>query len=155
MKRFASFILCGMLLLCFAACGENAESNTPSTETLPQKTTSTSVQNDVPTEPIFRTENVVRITLYAYYGQGTGSVVPSENMAEIKQWLGEMTIDREATDNDVLAGTNTYYVEIEYADGTIIKEGLDVVIVNGTRYLLKKEKYPACFEEIIAKTDYK
>ena len=73
-------------------------------------------------------------------------------MVEIINWLDSFTIVREATDEDVLPGTNTRRVEIEYSDGTIIKEGLDIVIIDGTRYLLEKEPYPDCFMEIISKT---
>ena len=73
-------------------------------------------------------------------------------MDEIINWLNSFTINREATDDDVLDGTNTYYVEIEYSDGTVIKEGLDVITIDRTRYLLKKEPYPSCFENIISKT---
>ena len=73
-------------------------------------------------------------------------------MNEIVNWLDSFTIDREATDEDVLPGTNTYYVKIEYSDGTIIKEGLNIILIDGTRYLLEKEPYPDCFMEIISKT---
>ena len=109
-------------------------------------------ENNKQTESVFSTENISKITFYAYYGQGKGSVVPAENMTEMINWLNSITIARDATDEDVLLGTNTYHVEIEYADGTIIKEGLDVIVVDGTRYLLQKDKYPDCFAEIISKT---
>ena len=101
---------------------------------------------------VFVTEDITSITFYAYYGGGKGSKVPTEYMTEIINWLNSFTINREATDDDVLDGTNTYYVEIEYSDGTIIKEGLDVITIDRTRYLLKKEPYPSCFENIISKT---
>jgi len=103
-----------------------------------------------PTDQFFKTEDIVSITFYAYYGGGEGSEVPEENMTEIINWLHSFTIEREATDDDVLDGTNTYYVEIEYSDGTVIKEGLDVVMVDGVRYCLKKAQYPDCFQEIIS-----
>ena len=73
-------------------------------------------------------------------------------MDEIINWLDSFTIDREATDEDVLEGTNTRYVKIDYSDGTIIKEGLDIISIDGTRYLLEKEPYPSCFENIISRT---
>ena len=138
MKKFLSLLLSIIMLLCFTACNENTS-----------KTYDT-LFDDYPS--VFVTENINSITFYAYYGSGKGSKVPSKNMAEIKTWLDSFTIVREATDEDVLDGTNTYYVEIEYSDGTIIKEGLDVISIDGTRYLLEKEPYPSCFENIISRT---
>ncbi len=155
-KKLLSLILCEVILFSFAACNKDTTSNVSSTEsTSSNQTTSALEENDNPTESAFNTENIVRITFYAYYGQGTGSVVSSENMTEITNWLRTITYDRKATDEDVLPGTNNYQVEIEYSDGTIIKNGLDIILVDGTRYLLKKDKYPNCFMEIISKTSYK
>ena len=149
-------MLCAIILLSFAACNKDTTSNISSTEsTTSNQITSELEEKDNPTEPVFNTENIARITFYAYYGQGTGSQVPSENMTEIKTWLDSFTIVREATDEDILDGTNTYYVEIKYSDETIIKEGLDIIFIDGARYLLKKDKYPDCFMEIMSKTSYK
>jgi hypothetical protein len=138
MKKFLSLLLSIIMLFCFTACNENTS-----------KTYDT-LFDEYPS--VFVTENITSITFYAYYGGGKGSKVPTEYMTEIINWLDSFTIDREATDEDVLPGTNTYYVKIEYSDGTIIKEGLDIVIIDGTRYLLKKEPYPSCFENIISRT---
>ena len=155
-KKLLSLILCAIILLSFAACNKDTTSNISSTEsTTSNQITSELEEKDNPTEPVFNTENIARITFYAYYGQGTGSQVPSENMTEIKTWLDSFTIVREATDEDILDGTNTYYVEIKYSDETIIKEGLDIIFIDGARYLLKKDKYPDCFMEIMSKTSYK
>ena len=142
-KRLLSFILCVLMLLGLVACGgNNTDKNNNSTNN--------NYDNTFPS--VFVTENINSITFYAYYGSGKGSKVPSENMAEIKTWLDSFTIVREATDEDILDGTNTYYVEIEYSDGTIIKEGLDIIIIDGTRYLLENEPSPDCFMDIISKT---
>ena len=138
MKKFLSLLLSIIMLLCFTACNENTS-----------KTYDT-LFDEYPS--VFVTENITSITFYAYYGGGKGSKVPTEYMTEIKTWLDSFTIVREATDEDVPPGTNTYYVEIEYSDGTIIKEGLDIIIIDGTRYLLEKEPYPSCFENIISRT---
>ena len=135
MKKFLSLLLSIIMLLCFTACNENTS-----------KTYDT-LFDEYPS--VFVTENITSITFYAYYGGGKGSKVPTEYMTEIINWLDSFTIDRVATDEDVLPGTNTYYVKIEYSDGTIIKEGLDIISIDGTRYLLKKEKYPNCFMNII------
>ena len=138
-KRFLTIILCGIVLFCFTAC--NKENNSITYDTL------------FDTYPsVFVTDNITRITFYAYYGAGKGSEVPKKCMTEIITWLDSFTIDREATDEDVPPGTNTYFVEIEYSNGTTIKEGLDIISIDGTKYLLKKDKYPDCFMEIISKT---
>lgn len=145
-KRLLSFILCVLMLLGLVACGgTNTDKNNNSTNN--------NYDTLFDTFPsVFVTENINSITFYAYYGSGKGSKVPSENMDEIKTWLDSFTVVREATDEDVLDGTNTYYVEIEYSDGTIIKEGLDIIIIDGTRYLLENEPSPDCFMDIISKT---
>ena len=151
-KKLLSLILCAMILLSFAACNKSTSSDISSTESaISNQTIRELGENDYPTEPVFNTKNIVRITFYAYYGQGIGSDVPSKNLTEIINWLDSFTIDREATDEDAPPGTNTYYVEIEYSDGTIIKEGLDIIIIDGTKYLLEKEPYPNCFMGIISK----
>ena len=90
---------------------------------------------------VFRTEDIIRITFYAYYGDGTGSDVPTENMSVITAWLGSFTVGEKAPDL-LPPGTNTYFVEIEYADGTVVKEGLDVIVIDDTLYLLDNDTYP-------------
>ena len=158
-EKLMSLILCGIILLCFVACNDNITYKTSSTKNL--NTTSILEENQstktydtlFDTYPsVFITENITSITFYAYYGEGKGSKVPKEYMNEIINWLDSFTIERKATDEDVADGTNNYYVEIEYSDKTIIKEGLDMVFIDGTRYLLEKESYPNCFMDIISKT---
>lgn len=138
-KKLLSLILCGLILFCLVAC--NGENTAKTYDTLFDVYPSVLV-----------TENIASITFYAYYGGGKGSEVPAEYMTEIIDWLDSFTIDREAFDEDVFPGTNTYYVEIEYSDGTVIKEELDIITIDGTRYLLEKEPYPKCFKDIISKT---
>ena len=147
MKKLLSLLLSIIMLLCFTACNENATDKTSSTK---NSETYDTLFDTYPS--VFVTENITSITFYAYYGGGKGSKVPTEYMTEIINWLDSFTIDREATNEDVLDGTNTYYVEVEYSDGTVIKEGLDIIRIDGTRYLLEKETYPDCFWEIISKT---
>ncbi|MBR5774345.1 MAG: hypothetical protein IKY44_05775, partial [Clostridia bacterium] len=101
------------------------------------------------TSPVFSTRNISRITFYGYYGEGKGVDVSADDMAEIVAWLGTFTLGK-AVGGDVLApGTNTYYVEIEYADGAIVKNGLDVIKVYGTSYYLDSDIPPDCFMDII------
>ena len=100
---------------------------------------------------IFSIENIQSITFYAYYGHGKGSLVPDENINEIKNWLNSFTIDEIAPDI-VPPGTNNYYVEIIYSNGTAIKNGLDLITIDDTTYCLKCDEQPKCFAEIISKT---
>ena len=144
MKRILTFILCGIMLFSFASCGKNDVSNTQSTGSIKQNKT-----NNV-SNVVFNTENIKRITFYSYFGQGKGSEVPSENLSEIINWLGSFTVDKKA--GDVLDGTNTYQVEIEYTDGTVFINGLDLIVIDGTTYYIKGDERPACFVDIISKT---
>jgi len=108
-----------------------------------------------PTEEkaVFKTEDIIRITFYGYYGGGKGSDVPADNMTEIINWLGSFTIGEKAP--DILPpGTNTYYVEIEYSDGMIIKNGLDIRKIDGNTFYLERNKEPECFMEIISKISF-
>ena len=139
-KKLLCLILSGVMFFCLTACSSADNDKTYDTlfDTYPS---------------VFVTENITDITFYSYYGNGKGSKVPKENMSEIINWLDSFTIDRATTEEDVLDGTNTYYVKIKYSDGTEIKEGLDIIRIDGIGYLLEKEPYPDCFEEIISKTD--
>lgn len=132
---------------------DNIEDTTESMKTTeqPQQTEKT---EQTQKKAIFNTENIARITFYAYGGNGKGSEVPEENMTEIINWLGSFTVDKEVV-GEILPGTNTRQVEIEYTDGTVIKQGLDVVVIDGIRYHMESDKKPDCFEEIMSKTSYK
>ncbi len=119
-----------------------------------EQTESVQQTEKIPKSHVFNTENIARITFYAYGGAGKGSEVPEANMTEIIKWLGSFTVDKEVV-GEVLPGTNTRQVEIEYTDGTVIKQGLDVIVIDGIRYDMKSDKKPDCFEEIMSKTSYK
>ena len=155
MKKLCLFIICGILLLSLVSCTQ-----TPTQKTSPA-TTSTLEENQTtqtydtlfaPYPSVFVTENISRITFYAYYGAGIGSEVPDEHMPKIIKWLDSFKISREATDEDVFVdGLNNSQVEIEYTDGTVIKVGLDIVTIDGIQYILEKDSYPDCLWEIIEK----
>jgi YD repeat-containing protein len=120
----------------------------PNEPTLPDD----NMEDTTPTEPIdavFNTKNIVRITFYAYFGQGKGSDVPSENMAEIINWLNSFTVG-EKTPALLPPGTGTLQVEIEYADGTVVKRSLDTITINGVCYYLDSDPQPAILEEILS-----
>ena len=148
LKNFFSLFLCGIMLLSLVACGKNSVTNTP----LSDNSNSNKITSETnESKKVFDTENIARITFYSYYGAGQGSEVPTEQLEEIKKWLGSFTIGEKAP--DILPpGTNTYYVEIEYADGTIIKTGLDAIAIDGVTYYITSDKEPECFKEIILKT---
>lgn len=105
----------------------------------------------VKTKPVFETDNISRITFYAYYGAGIGSEVPTEHMAEIVDWLGSFRAGRMVF-GMIPPGTGTIQVEIEYTDGTIVKQGLDTVEILWNVYYTKSQGAPACFDEIMSKT---
>lgn len=100
-------------------------------------------------ESVFDLERIRRVTLYTNYGSGEGCEVPDAHMAEITSWLSTFTIGEKAPDL-LPPGTNTYYVEVEYTDGEVVKQGLDVISVDGTTYRLECGKRPDCFMEILS-----
>ena len=147
MKRILSVFLCGIMLLCLSACGENTHSDTQPNESAKQSDT-----NNQETE-IFNTKNIKRITFYAYYGGGKGSDVPAEHLDEIVAWLNSFKIDSNRKVPEVVPpGTNTIHVEIAYSDGSIVKQGMDTTAVDGVAYYIIGDRSPECYDEIISKT---
>ena len=137
MKKLLAFVLCALMLLSLVSCDISSDDS----------------DDEIPDVVVFDTENIKRITFYAYYGAGIGSDVPAENMEEMKAWLGTFTLDKKFKQSEPPAGgINTHQVEIEYLDGTIIKQGLDTVAVDGTVYWMKHSGRPTCFYDIISKT---
>ena len=104
-------------------------------------------------KPVFETENIACITFYTLPSGGKGFEVPSEYMTEITTWLGSFTIDEKADDNALVPGSNSISVEIEYADGTVVKNGLSTTEVDGVTYYMKHEDAPQCYFEILEQTD--
>lgn len=139
-KKAWIILLCVLVVLC-VVCRTIHNANKPTGQ--PQ-------QPQNLTDPVFKTENIKNIKFYAYYGNGVGSKVPAEHMTEIINWLGSFAISDEA--EEILPGTNTYYVEIKYADGMVVRHGLDTASIDGTTYYLERDAEPECFREIISKT---
>lgn len=106
---------------------------------------------DLTTNPVFNTQNIVSILFYGYYGGGKGSAVPAEHMAEITKWLASFTVGEQSPEL-LPPGTNTYYIEIAYADGTVIKQGLDIAEVDGIAYYTVHAQTPECFWDILSLT---
>ncbi len=128
---------------------KNVDSTT--TSTLEENQTTQTYDTLFDTYPsVFVTENISRITFYCYHGAGVGSEVPNEYMPEIIAWLDSFKIGREVTE-EIPPGTGFYDVKIEYSDGTVISEDLDIVTIDGISYWLEQENYPDCFWEIIEK----
>ena len=126
---------------------KNTDHNTESTESTNENGTN---NQEI---AIFNTKNIKRITFYAYYGSGKGSDVPAEHLGEITTWLNSFKIDTDREFPDLVPpGTNTIHVEIEYLDGTVVKEGLDTATVDGITYYIKGDTAPKSYEEIISKT---
>ena len=173
-NKFSILVMCLVVLLSFVACNKdnayqnNSETNQTGTSATndaskEDNTTSnisadkddTSEINNTTENPasVFRTDNIIRITFYAYYGSGKGSDVPAEHLDEIKTWLNSFKIDNDRNVPELLPpGTNTIHVEIEYSDGSIVKQGMDTAKMNGVIYYIIGEKSPECYEEIISKT---
>ena len=102
---------------------------------------------------VFDTKNIKRITFYIDYGLGKGSDVSADEIEEIKKRLETFIIDKKV-DGTCSPGTNTVYVEIEYLDGTIVKNGIDEIEVDGASYYIKRAMPPDCFQEILMKFVY-
>ena len=128
MKRLAALVLVLTCVVCLVSC------------------TSDKVDK---TTPVFETENITRITFYTTHSSdGKGIDVPSEYMAEITTWLGSFTIDEKA-DKALAPGSNSVSVEIEYADGTVVKNGLSTTKVDGVNYYMKHDDAPECYLDIL------
>jgi hypothetical protein len=128
-KKLFVILLSALLLLCLGACGEN----------------------ETHVQAVFDTENIVRITFYAYGGSGTGSDVPSGEMEEYIAWLGSFHAGKMIPDQLPPPGTNTVQVEIAYAEGTVVKHGLDTTVIHDVVYYLDGDPAPESFNEILSR----
>ena len=162
MKKLLAILFAAVLLLCCSACRPGyLDAGAPGT-------TTPSVVTDPSTEPppsslpqetfgpqpnggIFHLDNIVRITFFSYYGQGTGSNVPAENMQEIIDWLATYTLGDPAS-TPLPPGTDTVYVEIEYNYGAIFRTGMNTVDFAGTIYYIHGSEAPECYSEILKGT---
>jgi hypothetical protein len=70
-------------------------------------------------------------------------------MAEIILWLNTFTVGEKAPDL-LPPGTGTWQVEIEYADGTVVKRSLDTITIDGVIYYLKSDLWPDILVEIMS-----
>lgn len=151
MKRVLIFMLTIFMMLCLVSCAEDNPLNTGNDT---QPATGSSEESDNATKErvaVFDTENIKRITLITKYGYGEKHDVPVEDMAEMTAWLDTFTLGEILRDDiPVAPGNNTVFVEIEYADGTVIKNGLDTINVDGVRYYMESDPYPECYCELLS-----
>lgn len=105
------------------------------------------------TQPVFETESIKSITVYAMPDFEDGIPVPDEDMDEIISWIGTFRIDKKAgNEGDKLdPGTGMRTFRIEYLDGTIVESDANTVIIDEIIYYMKKDKEPECFHEIFAR----
>lgn len=100
---------------------------------------------------VFKVEKITRVTFYGFGGAGQGVNVPSESMKEIVNWLGTFSVGEKVSEFPPLPpGTGEIVVEIVYADGTIVKQPLQLVEVSGVAYYTKCGDEPACYREILS-----
>jgi len=171
LKKIFIAIMCIAVLLSIVACSKDdahqnegttnqAESSLATDASQPGKPTEgpSKPTEDISTpteekESVFNTEDIIRITFYAYYGNGKGSDVPAEHLNKIITWLDSFEVDTNKEFPELVPpGTNTVHVEIEYLDGGIIKQGMDTTVVDGVTYYIKGATRPECYDEIISKT---
>ena len=157
LKKFLIAIMCVAILLLFVACGkDDSHQNDGATNQTENALANDASHPSKPTEEkksVFKTEDIIRITFYAYYGGGKGSDVPAEHLDEIVAWLNSFKIDSNRKVPEVVPpGTNTIHVEIAYSDGSIVKQGMDTTVVDGVAYYIIGDRSPECYDEIISKT---
>ena len=97
---------------------------------------------------VFKTENITRITFYTLPNFEDGFEVPSEYLDAITNWLGSFTIGQKADDKVLAPGSNSISVEIEYADGSIVRNGLSTTKVGEDTYYMEHDDAPECYFEI-------
>lgn len=131
MKKIISFVLVLFCLLGFVGCSKNSIDSA---------------------KPVFETDNISKITLFAVPNHTGGVVVPSEYMDEITAWIGTFTVDKEA--GDILdPGTNTFSFRLEYSDGTIVESGVNTTTIDGITYYMQQERTPECFDSLFAENE--
>ena len=126
MKKYLTFVFALVCVLALAGCSSD---------------------NIDKTKPVFETENISGISFFTSPAS-EGIEVSGEHLAEITAWLGTFTIDKKV-DSDVLPpGSNSISVRIEYADGTVVENGISTITIDETRYFMKSEKAPQCFLDL-------
>lgn len=115
MKRVAGLVLCVLLLL--SGCGmERAR--------------------------VFDTEKeIVGITFHRYlYGEYIDAEVAPENLAEVTYWLSTFKVGGKVDLNNLPTGIDTTdEITVFYADGSKVRQKLDITGADGQFYLTTRE----------------
>lgn len=126
MKKFTAIILSMIIILGLIGCNNiNEDKN---------------VQ-------IFKAKNISRILFYSDAPLEEVEV-PEEYLGEITTWLSSFTIDKEAEADRLDPGSDAICVQIEYEDGTIVKNGLSTFDIDGKKYYMKSADTPECWQDI-------
>ena len=104
------------------------------------------------TSPVFETEGLHRITLYRIPDHMDGVEVPEEDMAEMTAWIGTFTLDRRAG-GALAPGANSVSFRLEYADGTVVENGISTITMDGVSYYLSADNAPDCFLALLGAYD--
>jgi len=129
MKKLIALILSLIVILGLAGCGNtDADIN---------------VQ-------VFKTEDISRILFYDVASMEPVEV-PEEYFSEIVTWLSTFTIDKEVENDKIEPGSDAISVQIEYNDGTTVKNGLSTFEIDGKRYYMKSDDTPECWQAIFEK----
>ena len=96
---------------------------------------------------IFKTEKISRIL---FYNDTTIEEieVPDEYLDEIITWLESFTIEKEVESNYLKPGSDAYSIQIEYEDGTIVKNSLSITEIDGKKYYIECADTPECWQDI-------
>ncbi len=138
MKKYIPILIILLLtVIIFPSCNKEKLSDNPQD--------SVTVNDIDTTKPVFETKNIRRITFYSLPNHADGIEVPSEYMEEIITWIGTFKIDKKA-DDLLPPGTNTRSFRIEYSDGTVIKNGVNTITIDGVIYYLQHDKAPESYE---------
>ncbi len=96
---------------------------------------------------VFNTENVKSVTFFSPAVR-EGALVPEEELSEIIEWLGTFTVGEKAG-KQLDPGTNSISVCIEYADGTILEQGLSTTKIGYQAYYMNFADAPECYLKIV------
>lgn len=125
MKKLMALLLALLCALALAGCAEKSVS-------------------------VFETEQISRIVFYEQNGAEQGAQVPKEYLEEIIAWLGTFRIGEKVKGEALKPGSNSIFVRIEYADGSIVENGLDTVKADGITYYTERADAPACWFSIFS-----
>lgn len=98
---------------------------------------------------VFDTENITRITVFSYFGEGTGCDVPDANMEEFTAWLASFKTGSRLYTETLPDDANTVCVEIEYEDGTVIKKGIEIWVIGEYGYYLEYDTPPSALYDLL------